>query len=207
MFKTLSWLLAQPLLALVCLYRLAISPWLGNNCRFEPSCSAYAVDALREHGAFRGTYLAARRIGRCHPWGGSGYDPVPVEIEREQSADELLRERTKVLNHAYGFISRDNRAGGLDHVYQRIVIDPNPDSAWAWFLNQMLLWEVSDAALDFSQQYLRRLLYKEDHVAAVKLMLRCRLINESFQPLAEDRPLALVAAEHCQNDELIKFLR
>ena len=77
MLAALGTLLAWPLLVLVWIYRLAISPWLGANCRFEPSCSRYAIEALREHGAFRGTWLAARRIGRCHPWGGSGYDPVP----------------------------------------------------------------------------------------------------------------------------------
>lgn len=77
MIKALGVLLAWPLLLLVWLYRLVISPWLGNNCRFEPTCSRYALEALRQHGAFRGTWLAARRIARCHPWGGSGYDPVP----------------------------------------------------------------------------------------------------------------------------------
>lgn len=77
MVRAFGRLLAWPLLGLVALYRLLISPWLGNNCRFEPSCSAYAMEALRTHGAFRGTWLAVRRIGRCHPWGGSGYDPVP----------------------------------------------------------------------------------------------------------------------------------
>jgi putative membrane protein insertion efficiency factor len=70
-------LLAWPLLALVWLYRMLISPWLGANCRYEPTCSEYAMQALREHGAFRGSWLAAKRIGRCHPWGGHGYDPVP----------------------------------------------------------------------------------------------------------------------------------
>jgi len=69
--------LAWPLIGIVRLYRVAISPWLGVNCRYTPSCSEYAIDALREHGALRGSALAARRIGRCHPWGGSGYDPVP----------------------------------------------------------------------------------------------------------------------------------
>jgi putative membrane protein insertion efficiency factor len=69
--------LAWPLIGLVKLYRVAISPWLGGNCRYQPSCSEYAIEALREHGLFRGSWLAARRIGRCHPWGGSGYDPVP----------------------------------------------------------------------------------------------------------------------------------
>ena len=58
-------------------YRLAISPWLGTNCRFEPSCSAYAIEAIERHGAMRGAWLAARRLARCHPWGGAGWDPVP----------------------------------------------------------------------------------------------------------------------------------
>ncbi len=85
MLKALGTLLAWPLLALVWLYRILISPWLGNNCRYEPTCSKFALEALREHGAFRGTWLAARRIGRCHPWGGSGYDPVP---DRTKNDDE-----------------------------------------------------------------------------------------------------------------------
>ncbi|MGB3548526.1 MAG: membrane protein insertion efficiency factor YidD [Saprospiraceae bacterium] len=59
-------------------YQYAISPLLGTSkCRFQPTCSQYAIDALREWGALRGTCMAVRRIGRCHPWGGSGYDPVP----------------------------------------------------------------------------------------------------------------------------------
>lgn len=69
--------LAWPLLGLVWLYRNAVSPLLGANCRFEPTCSDYAREALTRHGAFRGGWLTLRRIGRCHPWGGSGYDPVP----------------------------------------------------------------------------------------------------------------------------------
>lgn len=77
MVNALGRLLAWPLLLLVHVYRLAVSPWLGVNCRFHPTCSAYAIEALRAHGAFRGGRLAVRRILRCHPWGGSGYDPVP----------------------------------------------------------------------------------------------------------------------------------
>jgi hypothetical protein len=73
-----SQLAAKPLLGLVWLYRKGISPLLGTNCRFEPSCSAYAEQALREYGGFKGSWLSLRRITRCHPWGGSGYDPVPV---------------------------------------------------------------------------------------------------------------------------------
>lgn len=58
-------------------YRLLLKPWLGNVCRFEPSCSAYALAALHQHGAAAGSYLAARRILRCQPWCDGGCDPVP----------------------------------------------------------------------------------------------------------------------------------
>ena len=71
----------SPLARLIALpvhfYRLVISPLLGSNCRFQPTCSAYALEALARHGAFRGTWFAARRMLRCRPGGGSGYDPVP----------------------------------------------------------------------------------------------------------------------------------
>ena len=66
-------LLALPVRA----YRLFLSPWLGHSCRFQPTCSVYALEALERHGALRGGWLALRRIGRCHPWGGSGIDEVP----------------------------------------------------------------------------------------------------------------------------------
>ncbi|MBY4894719.1 membrane protein insertion efficiency factor YidD [Rhodobacteraceae bacterium N5(2021)] len=58
-------------------YRLVISPMIASNCRFTPTCSTYAMEALRKHGAIKGTWLATRRIARCHPWGGSGIDNVP----------------------------------------------------------------------------------------------------------------------------------
>ena len=65
------------LMALVRFYRTAISPYRPPCCRFTPTCSQYAIEALRKHGPLKGLYLAVRRILRCHPWGGSGYDPVP----------------------------------------------------------------------------------------------------------------------------------
>jgi uncharacterized protein len=72
--------LAVPALLLVLLiegYRRFVSPFLGQRCRFAPSCSAYAVGAIRTHGAFRGLWLAGRRVVRCHPWNPGGVDPVP----------------------------------------------------------------------------------------------------------------------------------
>jgi putative membrane protein insertion efficiency factor len=58
-------------------YRTVISPMIGANCRYTPTCSSYAMEALRKHGGIKGGWLAARRIARCHPWGGSGIDNVP----------------------------------------------------------------------------------------------------------------------------------
>lgn len=58
-------------------YRLVLSPWVGQSCRYHPTCSAYALEALETHGGLKGAWLTARRIARCHPWGGSGIDNVP----------------------------------------------------------------------------------------------------------------------------------
>lgn len=66
-----------PLLLLLSIYRYVVRPWLGYRCRFHPSCSEYAAEALQRHGALRGLYLAVARLGRCQPWHPGGYDPVP----------------------------------------------------------------------------------------------------------------------------------
>jgi putative membrane protein insertion efficiency factor len=58
-------------------YRYLLSPWLGNNCRFYPSCSSYAEEAISEHGVVRGSWLTLKRLGKCHPWHDGGLDPVP----------------------------------------------------------------------------------------------------------------------------------
>ena len=77
MRRAIGRMVAWPLIGLVLLYRYGLSPLLGRPCRFAPSCSEYALEALHRHGGLRGGWLAFRRIVRCHPWGGSGYDPVP----------------------------------------------------------------------------------------------------------------------------------
>lgn len=69
---------AKLLVALIRLYQLVLSPFLGGACRYVPSCSAYAREAIERHGALRGSWLAVRRLLRCHPFGGSGLDPVPT---------------------------------------------------------------------------------------------------------------------------------
>lgn len=69
-------------IVLVRAYQLALSPFAGGACRFTPSCSDYAIQAIQEHGAVRGLRLALRRVGRCHPLGSSGFDPVPRRSDR-----------------------------------------------------------------------------------------------------------------------------
>ena len=70
-------ILSFPFIVLVRFYQICISPLKPATCRFTPTCSAYAIEALRKYGPIKGIWLAAKRILRCHPWGGSGYDPVP----------------------------------------------------------------------------------------------------------------------------------
>lgn len=67
-------------------YQAAISPYLGSKCRYEPSCSHYAVQAIEEWGVIKGVWMGAKRIGRCHPWGGHGYDPVPKQKDSTSSS-------------------------------------------------------------------------------------------------------------------------
>ena len=71
--KALGWILILP----IKFYQKCISPFTPPMCRFTPTCSNYAIEAIRKHGPFKGFWLALKRILRCHPWGGSGYDPVP----------------------------------------------------------------------------------------------------------------------------------
>ncbi|MSO65696.1 MAG: membrane protein insertion efficiency factor YidD [Alphaproteobacteria bacterium] len=77
-FRPAAWLLG----GLIHSYRLILSPIVGPACRFAPSCSEYALEAIAQHGAIKGSALSVRRLARCHPWGGSGYDPVPQRHTR-----------------------------------------------------------------------------------------------------------------------------
>lgn len=70
------------LIALIKAYRLLLSPFLAPSCRYSPTCSSYGLEAIEKHGALRGSWLTLRRLLRCHPWGGSGYDPVPEVQEK-----------------------------------------------------------------------------------------------------------------------------
>jgi hypothetical protein len=78
-FSPLAWVFAAP----VYFYRYVISPLTGASCRYQPTCSQYALDSLKLYGAFKGGLLAIKRIGSCHPWGGSGFDPVPEKSDNQ----------------------------------------------------------------------------------------------------------------------------
>jgi putative membrane protein insertion efficiency factor len=87
-------ILSYPLIGLVHAYQFLVSPVLPMSCRYDPSCSHYACEALGRHGPLYGAWLALLRVGRCHPWGGDGYDPVP---ERLTAANLWGLRRTRTL--------------------------------------------------------------------------------------------------------------
>ena len=72
-----------PFILFIRVYQLIISPMLGSNCRFIPTCSEYAMESLREYGLIKGIFLSIKRIGKCHPWGSHGYDPIPNKMEKK----------------------------------------------------------------------------------------------------------------------------
>ncbi|MDG1252758.1 MAG: membrane protein insertion efficiency factor YidD [Schleiferiaceae bacterium] len=81
--KLLSWILGLPFLLLIGIYKYVLSPFTPPSCRHTPTCSSYASEAVQEWGPLRGSYMALRRISRCHPWGSHGFDPVPKRSEIE----------------------------------------------------------------------------------------------------------------------------
>ena len=70
------------LILLIRIYQYTLSPFFGRSCRYTPTCSVYSIEAIKKHGAIKGGWLAAKRVGSCNPWGGSGYDPVPGSNEK-----------------------------------------------------------------------------------------------------------------------------
>jgi putative membrane protein insertion efficiency factor len=75
--KKLLYILGLPFIWIIQFYRKVISPWTAPSCRFTPTCSQYGLEAFRKYGLFKGFWLTVKRLSRCHPWGGQGYDPVP----------------------------------------------------------------------------------------------------------------------------------
>ena len=79
----LNKIVTYPLILLIRVYQLIVSPMLGSNCRFMPTCSEYALESLKTYGLIKGTYLTIKRIGKCHPWGSNGYDPIPTKMGKK----------------------------------------------------------------------------------------------------------------------------
>ncbi|MFQ5546740.1 MAG: hypothetical protein ACE5FV_00500 [Woeseia sp.] len=138
---------------------------------------------------------------------------IPVEMppRREPGAAQLdierTRARTRVLNHAYGFISRGNRRGGLRHLHRWIDDEADRDAAYRWFLDEMLKWESKDSALILAQTYLGWLLSQGRDTESLKLIGRCLLEDPRFRPLPEDLRAALAAAERAGNRDIVENLR
>lgn len=132
--------------------------------------------------------------------------PAPPERPADQVSRDLESARAGVLNHAYGFISRDNRAGGFKHLFDGIETDPDPVAAWAWYFERMLRWEDQRTAMFFAQHYLHDQLTHGEYGPAVKLMMRCKHVDEQFQPLPEDLAAAIAAAEARGNADLVAVL-
>ena len=133
--------------------------------------------------------------------------PASLEPDAAAAADVLEKSRKDALSHAYGFVSRGNREGGLQHLFGEIDEDPDPTAAWAWYFEQMLAWDSPVPALFFAQHYVHDHLRHGEQVPAVKLIMRCRLIDEQFRPFPDDIVAAIAAAEACKNPSLAADLR
>lgn len=133
--------------------------------------------------------------------------PEPLEADEETRHEQLVDERKKIANHAYGFVSRGNRAGGLLHIRRWIDQEQDRDVATRWFFNEMLGWETTDAALFFAQEWIHELLGDARDVEALKLVQRCLLENPRFRPMPEDRARVMELARAARHDELLRQLR
>lgn len=133
--------------------------------------------------------------------------PDALEPKAEEIAADIEKERTAILNHAYGFVSRGNRAGGFKHITEWAAACPDPAAAWAWFFKGMLAWENQQHALFFAQLYIHDMLQHGENIPALKVVMRCRLVSERFRPLSEDLPALILAAETSGNIELATVLK
>jgi hypothetical protein len=131
---------------------------------------------------------------------------APLAATEAHIAADLLKERRKVATHAYGFISRGNRDGGLAHIRQRLAQEADVTDAGRWFFHEMLTWETRSAALFFAQEYFAHLLSKDDDLNALKLLSRCLHEDASWKPLLRDRDAATQLAEKYKRDDLLRNL-
>ena len=182
---------------------LVIASWFSAEAEVLPSMLASLAQLFLSFSFFSlvGSLIEPYRL----------IEDVDIPTPREKSAEEvrfdLEKARTHDLNHAYGFISRDNRAGGFEHLFAQIAADPDPAGAWAWFFRRMLDWEERVHALFFAQHYVHDMLQHGEKVPAVKVMMRCRRVDERWKPLREDLPAAIDAAEASGNNDLAAVLK
>ncbi len=133
--------------------------------------------------------------------------PDALEPAQDEIDANVEQECTAILNHAYGFISRGNRAGGFKHVTEWAAASPDPRAAWAWFFERMLVWENQEHALFFAQLYIHDMLGHAENIPALKVLMRCRLVSERFRPLSEDLPAIIEVAQASGNIELAAVLK
>lgn len=133
--------------------------------------------------------------------------PPPLEKTVDEISGETEKNRVAVLSHAYGFASRDNREGAFKHIFAEIEKDPDPVAAWAWYFEHMLGWEQQQHALFFAQHYIHDMLAHGELTPALKVIMRCRLVDPRFRPSHEDIPAAIAAAENTGNIELATVLK
>jgi len=133
--------------------------------------------------------------------------PDAIEKDEQTIAGDIEMTRSLALSHAYGFISRDNRAGGFSHIMDEIKKDPDPAGAWAWYFSRMLSWENKQHAMFFGQHHVADMLDHGEDIPALKAIMRCRLIDEAFKPFPEDVARAISVAEKHRNIELAAVLK
>ena len=135
------------------------------------------------------------------------YIPDSLERNADEVRGDIEKKRTGVLAHGYGFISRGNREGGIRHVIAEIESDGDPAGAWAWYFDRMLGWENQQHALFFAQYYVHDAFRHGEDITALKVIMRCRLVDAGFKPFAKDRQAAVAAAERHRNIELADVLK
>ena len=153
------------------------------------------------------TYSMTGAIVSRHRLTDDVHIPAPLTATTVQNRQELLKERQGIMTHAYGFISRGNRAGGLAHIQAQIDGEEDQDEAHSWFFNQMLKWEKPDAALFFAQTYLHRLLVQQRELAVLKLLSQCLHADSLFRPAADDLDDAIEVVERNGRADLLALLR
>ena len=133
--------------------------------------------------------------------------PDAIEPSEDQKLAGLEQERAGILSHAYGIISRGNRDSGFNHITSWIEQDPDTVGAWAWFFDRMMRWERKEHALFFAQRYIHDMLRHAENIPALKVTMRCRLVNDQFHPLRDDLPAIIEVAQSTGNIELAAVLK